>query len=288
MLNRKPAWVKKKFSFDNINVSKVKKLITDSRLHTVCQSAQCPNIYECFSKKTATFMLMGNICTRNCAFCGVTSGKPQPLDKEEPKKVAQAVKEMGLNYVVLTSVTRDDLEDGGAGHFAETIRAIKDMNPGSRIECLIPDLKGSVKHLETILDCDLEVLNHNIETIADNYLKVRPQANYYNSLKILNYAKSYKKNIYTKSGFMVGLGEAKQDIKKLLLDLKDNCCDILTIGQYLRPGKKNTGVKKYYRPEEFKKIEDMAKQIGFKYVFSGIFVRSSYHAADVFKTKTGN
>ncbi len=282
MLDDKPDWVKKKVNLNNINITKIKKLISDSNLHTVCQSAQCPNIYECFSKKTATFMLLGDVCTRNCAFCGISSGKPLPLDRKEPKKVAEAVKKMGLNYVVLTSVTRDDLEDGGASHFVKTVEEIKKINPDSKIECLIPDFKGSIEALNTVLKSDIDVLNHNIETICKLYSLIRPQANYKNSLKILKYAKEQGHILYTKSGFMVGLGEKINDIEKLLLDLKESNCDILTIGQYLRPSKENFEVKKYYTPEEFKNLGNLAKEIGFKYVFSGIFVRSSYHAADVF------
>ncbi len=277
-MDKKPQWLKKKIRLDNKNISAIKNLIDSSRLHTVCQSAKCPNIFECFSKRTATFMLMGDTCTRNCGFCGVNSGRPLPLDKEEPKKIASAVKEMNLLYAVITSVTRDDLDDGGASHFAETVKAIKKINPNTRIECLIPDFEGNKKNLETLLSEELDVLNHNIETIKQNYSRARSSADYNRSLKLLKNAKEIRSDIYTKSGFMLGLGENTEQILKLLKDLKESEVDIITIGQYLSPSKDNIAISKYYTPEEFKEIENTAIKIGFTAVAAGPFVRSSYGA----------
>ena len=277
-MDKKPPWLKKKIRLDNKNISAIKNLIDSSRLHTVCQSAKCPNIFECFSKRTATFMLMGDTCTRNCGFCGVNSGKPLPLDKGEPKKIALAVKEMDLLYAVITSVTRDDLDDGGASHFAETVKAIKNLNPDTKIECLIPDFGGNKMNLETLLSEEPDVLNHNIETIKQNYSRARSSANYDRSLKLLKNVKEIRSGIYTKSGFMLGLGENREQILKLLEDLKESKVDIVTIGQYLSPSKDNIAISKYYSPEEFKEIENTALKIGFTAVASGPFVRSSYGA----------
>jgi len=277
-LDKKPPWLKKKISLDNKNISTIRKLIDSSSLHTVCQSAKCPNIYECFSKRTATFMLMGDTCTRNCGFCGVESGRPLPLDREEPKKIASAIKEMKLLYAVITSVTRDDLDDGGALHFARTVRAIKNLNPDTRVECIIPDFGGNKESLEVLLSEDLDVLNHNIETVKANYGKARGSADYGRSLKLLSRTKEIKPDIYTKSGFMVGLGENREQIGELLEDLRESKVDIVTIGQYLSPSKDNIEVSKYYTPEEFAEIEESAKTTGFKAVAAGPFVRSSYGA----------
>jgi len=221
---------------------------------------------------------MGNICTRNCGFCGIKSGKPEILDDDEPSRVANAVKEMGLKYVVITSVTRDDLRDGGVSHFAKTVSEINRLNLELRIECLIPDFKGNVNNLEILLAEDLNVLNHNMETVKKNFSKVRKYADYEISLNILKSAKSLKPDIYTKSGFMLGLGENREEIVELLSDLKEADCDIVTIGQYLRPSGSNLQVKKYYRPEEFESIKELAESFNFKAVASGIFVRSSYDA----------
>lgn len=275
-MNRKPDWLKRKISLNSLNINRVRNLIYSSHLNTVCQSAKCPNIFECFGKKTATFMLMGNICTRNCGFCGIKSGKPEILDEDEPSRVANAVKEMGLKYVVITSVTRDDLPDGGVSHFAKTVSEINRLNLELRIECLIPDFKGNVNNLEILLAEDLNVLNHNMETVKKNFSKVRKYADYETSLNILKSAKSLKPDIYTKSGFMLGLGENREEIVELLSDLKEVDCNIVTIGQYLRPSGSNLQVKKYYRPEEFERIKELAENFNFKAVASGIFVRSSY------------
>lgn len=287
-MDKRPAWLKKKISPDNKNIKATKNLIDSSRLHTVCQSAKCPNIYECFSKRTAAFMLMGNICTRNCGFCGVESGRPLKLDEEEPKKIASAAKEMELRYVLITSVTRDDLDDGGASCFAETVRAIKKLNPGTRVECLIPDFGGNKESLEVLLSEDVDVLNHNIETVRANYGKVRSGADYERSLVLLRQTKEIRPDIHTKSGLIVGLGENREQIVELLEDLKKSKVDIVTIGQYLSPSKDNIEVSKYYTPEEFGEIEESAKMIGFKAVAAGPFIRSSYEAEPLLDKALGN
>ena len=283
----KPEWLKKKVFLNNQNIARVNNLILDLNLHTVCQNAKCPNIFECFSNKTATFLLLGNICSRNCAFCSVESGKPMAADENEPDNIASAVAALELKYIVLTSVTRDDLDDGGAGQFAKTLRQIKSLMPEAKVECLIPDFKNETKNLEILLQEDLDVLNHNIETVKENYAGIRNGADYQKSLKILDSSKLIKPDVITKSGFMLGLGEKIEEIYSLLKDLKSVNCDIVTIGQYLCPGKNNIPVQKYYSPEEFAELENYAKNMGFKYVVSGVFVRSSYLAAAAFKS-SGN
>ncbi|MBN2073278.1 MAG: lipoyl synthase [Actinobacteria bacterium] len=279
-MDKKPVWLRKRIALNNDNISMVRGLIEASSLHSVCQSAKCPNIFECFSKKTATLMLMGDICTRNCRFCGVESGKPLPLDPGEPYNTAAAIRKMGLKYAVITSVTRDDLEDGGAGHFAKTVENIKELNPGIRVECLVPDFRKKTSNLEILLRKKPDVLNHNIETVEKNYKDIRNKADYGFSLGLLKEAKRLKPGIYTKSGFMLGLGEDKTGIIQLLKDLKEADCDIITIGQYLRPSDDNIEVSKYYTPGEFEEIKKIAESMGFKAVVSGAFVRSSYHARE--------
>jgi lipoyl synthase len=288
LLDKKPYWVKKKVKLDAKTINEVRTLIEDLSLNTVCQSAQCPNIFECFANKTATFMLMGDICTRNCSYCSVKTGKPEALDEEEPLRVAEAVEKMGLKYVVITSVTRDDIPDGGAAHFSNTIRQIKKLNPDSGIECLIPDFRGDNRSLEVVLDQKLNVLNHNIETVERIFNKVRRGSDYRRSLRVLKSAKEIKPDIYTKSGFMLGLGEEKREIVELLKDLRNVDCDILTIGQYLQPSGLNIKVSKYYTQQEFKKIGKIAEEMGFKAVVSGIFVRSSYNAGIVLENVLNN
>ncbi len=277
-LDSKPYWLKKKISLNNSNINQIRNLIHSLHLNTVCQSAKCPNIFECFSKKTATFMLMGDICTRNCGFCGIKSGKPEKLALDEPYRVAEAVKEAKLKHVVITSVTRDDLSDGGSAHFAMTVNEIRKLNPYTRIECLIPDFKGDTNSLKVLLSEDLNVLGHNMETVRENYKRVRRNSNYEISLGILKSIKVLKPGTYTKSGFMLGLGEKREEIERLVSDLEGVACDIVTIGQYLRPSNSNLPVQRYYRPEEFGKIKEMAESFNFKSVSSGIFVRSSYGA----------
>lgn len=251
-------------------------------LHTVCQSASCPNIGECFSKGTATFMILGNACTRNCGFCGVRHGDPLPLDPDEPRHVAEATARMGLKYVVVTSVTRDDLADGGAAHFAETIREIKGKVPGARVEVLIPDFGGDTAALRTVLEAGPFVLNHNVETAPRLYPIVRPAADYRRSLGVLETAKTLMPSTYTKSGLMIGLGETNEEVVEVLRDLRSRGCDFVTIGQYLRPSKSNLAVVEYVPPARFEEYKSIGESLGFRYVASGPFVRSSYHAAELF------
>lgn len=249
-------------------------------LHTVCQSASCPNIGECFSKKTATFMILGDVCTRNCGFCGVCSGLPLPVDQDEPDHVADAAYQMGLKYVVVTSVTRDDLPDGGAGQFARTITALKARIPDVRVEVLIPDLDGNMESLKLILAAEPFVLNHNVETVPRLYSEVRPQAIYERSLHLLETSKAFQASVYTKSGLMLGLGESEDEIVDVLRDLRRFGCDIVTIGQYLRPSRNNLPVFEYVHPAIFEKYRAIGDSMGFKFVASAPFVRSSYNAAD--------
>ena len=251
-------------------------------LHTVCQSASCPNIGECFSKGTATFMILGNACTRDCGFCGVRNGEPLPLDPDEPLHVAEAAARMGLNYVVVTSVTRDDLADGGAAHFAETIRQIRQRIPGVRVEVLIPDFGGDLNALRAVMDARPFVLNHNVETVPRLYPTVRPAADYQRSLGVLETTKKLEPSVYTKSGLMVGLGETKEEVVQVLQDLRSRNCDLVTIGQYLRPSKTNLQVAEYVHPAQFEEYKSIGESLGFRYVASGPFVRSSYHAAEPF------
>ena len=250
-------------------------------LHTVCQSASCPNIGECFSKGTATFMILGNTCTRDCGFCGVRHGDPLPLDAQEPRHVAEAAARMGLNYVVVTSVTRDDIADGGASHFAETIRQIKQEIPGVRVEVLIPDFGGDSSALKAVLEAEPFVLNHNVETVPRLYPIVRPAADYQRSLRVIETAKRLEPSTYTKSGLMVGLGETKEEVVEVLRDLRSYGCDLVTIGQYLRPSKSNLSVAEYIHPTQFEEYKSIGESLGFRYVASGPFVRSSYHAAEL-------
>ncbi|MHB0999391.1 MAG: lipoyl synthase [Armatimonadota bacterium] len=250
-------------------------------LHTVCQSASCPNIGECFSKRTATFMILGDTCTRNCGFCGVTSGRPLAEDPDEPRRVAEAAKKMNLRYVVVTSVTRDDLPDGGANQFAETIRQLKAEIPDVKVEVLIPDLAGDEKSLDIVIDAEPFVLNHNVETVPRLYSLVRPSADYRRSLHLIETVKAKKPSIYTKSGLMVGLGETDDEVKEVLSDLKSVNCDIVTIGQYLCPSKSNLPVVEFVTPGKFDEYKSIGDAMGFRFVASGPFVRSSYHASDI-------
>jgi len=265
------------------NIRQIRALLEDSKLHTVCESASCPNIGECFSKQTLTFMILGNVCTRNCVFCGVPKGQPMPLDPLEPERIATAVKKLGLNYAVITSVTRDDLPDGGASQFAATIFECRISNIECRFEILIPDFQGNLDALKTVLAAKPYVLNHNIETVPSLYSKIRPQANYQQSLQLLKNSKKINKNIYTKSGFMVGLGEDKGEILAVLEDLRDVQCEIVTIGQYLAPSKAHLKPVRYVTPQEFAELQQFGESLGFKKVFSGPFVRSSYHAGEIVK-----
>jgi lipoic acid synthetase len=281
---KKPPWLKKRLPpFEDL--MKVKSILDSADLHTVCEEARCPNLGECFSKGTATVLILGRICTRNCGFCAVEHGVSAPPDQEEPERVARAVKKMSLHYVVITSVTRDDLPDGGASHFAKTIHAIRALDRSIKVEVLIPDFKGDLSSLVTVLKESPDVLNHNIETIPRLYQDVRPQADYGRSLHLLKRAKEKATQTLTKSGFMLGLGETMEEILSLLRDLNDIGCDFLTIGQYLQPRPDRLPVVRYIPPEEFEEIKKIGEEMGFKSVASGPFVRSSFHAAQMFESK---
>ena len=258
-------------------------MIGRDRLHTVCQEAKCPNIWECFSDKTATFLILGSRCSRNCRFCSVPQGGLEPPDPGEPARVARVSREMGLKYVVITSVTRDDLADGGAGIFAETIQEIQNQIPDACVEVLIPDFQGVKEALFTVLDAKPDVLNHNIETVAGLYPRVRPQANYRRSLQLIKRAHEYNPDMPTKSGLMLGLGESTEEITQTLTDMLQAGCRILTLGQYLQPSKNHLAVERFIPPAEFEAWQEKAIDMGFAEVASGPFVRSSYHAKELFQ-----
>jgi lipoic acid synthetase len=262
-------------------LSDVKRILRKGKLHTVCEESKCPNIGECFSKKTATFLIMGDVCTRGCRYCSVKKGQPKPLNPEEPKNLAIAAKKLGLKYIVITSVTRDDLPDGGASHFAACIREVKKIIPDAKVEVLTPDFRGKTELVDIVLKEKPFVFNCNIETVERLYPKIRLGGKYEWTLKVLKHSKENYPEIYTKSGLMVGLGETWDDIRKTLEDLREVDCDILTVGQYLQPTKKQVEVQKEYTEEEFLKIKELAEELGFKYVFAGRWVRSSYKAWEV-------
>jgi lipoic acid synthetase len=281
----KPPWLKKRLP-PYQDLFKIKSILDEGNLHTVCEEARCPNLGECFSKGTATLLILGRICTRDCGFCAVEHGTPVPPDEAESQKIAQAVKKMGLQYVVITSVTRDDLPDGGASQFAEMIRAIRTLGQKIKIEVLIPDFKGNLSSLKMVLRESPDVLNHNIETIPRLYPGVRPQANYRRSLDLLKKSKGLYPHRFTKSGFMLGLGETEQEVLELLRDLRGVECDFLTIGQYLQPKPDRLPVVQYIPPEEFEEYKKIGERMGFKAVASAPFVRSSFHASQMFENKT--
>jgi lipoic acid synthetase len=282
---RKPPWLKRRLPTDS-SFQEVRGLIEKGRLHTVCQEAKCPNIWECYAHQTATFLIMGSRCTRNCRFCSVTPGPPEPLDPQEPARVAEAAARMGLRYAVVTSVTRDDLPDGGAAHFAATIRELRRLIPGTRVEVLIPDFQGNGSALLTVLAARPDVLNHNIESVPRLYPQVRPQADYLRSLALLKRAREFDSGIATKSGLMLGLGEEAQEVRRTLQDLRAADCRILTLGQYLQPSPEHLPVIRYVTPEEFENWRTSALEMGFAEVASGPFVRSSYHAKESFNALT--
>jgi lipoic acid synthetase len=261
-------------------IEDVQQLLRKRGLHTVCEEARCPNLWECWSKKTATFMIMGDICTRSCRFCAVKTGRGGPLDPKEPAQVADAAAELGLRHVVVTSVNRDELEDGGAEHFAATIQALRERLPRTVIEVLTPDFLGKREAIQIVVDARPHVFNHNIETVPRLYRRVRPQARYARSLEVLRYVKESNPNIYTKSGLMVGLGETKDEVLDLLRDLKAHDVDIVTIGQYLKPGKGYLDVEEYIHPDLFAEYKRAGEEMGFLFVASGPFVRSSYNAIE--------
>lgn len=280
--NAWPAWLKKRIDL-NSDGYYTQETISNLRLNTVCYSARCPNMAECFSKKQATFLILGNNCTRNCQFCAIKNSLPEVIDNSEPKRIAEAVKKLGLHYVVITSVTRDDLPDGGANQFVKTIEEIRFTNSKVKIEVLTPDFQGSVNALKIILNAKPDVFNHNLETIPRLYNSIRPQAQYQRSLKLLSLAKEISPDILTKSGLMLGLGEKEDEVLKVLEDLIKIKCDILTLGQYLKPREAKVDVKDFILPQQFKQYEHIAKKMGFQYVFSGPWVRSSYFAQEVFE-----
>ncbi|MEH0020063.1 MAG: lipoyl synthase [Desulfobacter sp.] len=282
----KPSWLKKKLPLGG-DYQRVTRLLSESKLHTVCQEANCPNMFECFSKDTSTFMILGDQCTRHCRFCNVTALAPTPVDPEEPGRVAEAAKTLGLRYVVVTSVTRDDLPDGGARQFAKTIRAIRETLPlkdnrPARVEVLIPDFQGDQDALRIVVDATPDVLNHNIETVPSQYPRVRPEAVYQRSLDLIARVKQLNPDMFTKSGIMVGLGETEAELEQTMGDLHAHGCDILTIGQYLQPTRDHLPVSTFYTPEQFEHLETTARKIGFRQVASGPHVRSSYKAQDLF------
>jgi lipoyl synthase len=277
----KPDWLRIRLG-DPTNQNNVLKLIEGLNLHTVCQEARCPNIFECWNDRTATFMLGGDICTRHCGFCAVGKGAPIPLDPEEPRNVAEAVAQLNLAHTVITSVNRDDLPDGGAAHWAETIRQVRERNPECRIEVLIPDFNGDEAALNTVLDAEPDVLNHNTETIARLYRRVRPDTVYQQSLTLLRRAADRRdreqRGMLTKSGIMVGLGETFDEVVELMKDLRESSCDIMTIGQYLQPHARRLPVERYVTPDEFNRWREIGMTMGFKHVESSPLTRSSYHA----------
>jgi lipoic acid synthetase len=273
----RPDWLKVKLT-DQSQVESVQDMMRELRLTTVCEEAKCPNLFECWSDRTATFMLMGEICTRHCGFCSIGKGKPGVLDATEPEHVAEAVERLGLAHAVVTSVDRDDLPDFGAGHFAETIHAIRRRNPNCAIEVLIPDFGGDAAALETVLDARPEVLNHNIETVPRLYRRARPGARYERSLELLQRARERQPDMWVKSGVMVGLGETPEELDSTMLDLHRHGCQMLTVGQYLAPSPESLPVVEYVHPDRFAEIERRGLEIGFDRVFSGPFVRSSYMA----------
>jgi lipoic acid synthetase len=278
---RHPDWIKVRAP-TSPEYFRTKALLAELRLHTVCQEACCPNIGECFSHRTATFMLMGDVCTRNCPYCAVAHGKVRPLDPDEPRRIAEAVAHLGLDHVVVTSVDRDDLPDGGASHFAATAGAIQRLRPATRVEVLVPDFKGSYPAVETVVGAPVAIFNHNIETVPSLYRKARPGGNYRRSLDVLAHAKSFGKAegraLLTKAGIMLGLGEEPSEVESVLRDLRAVGCDILTLGQYLRPSRDHLPVERYVTPAEFAELKAVAMTMGFRHVESGPLVRSSYHA----------
>jgi lipoic acid synthetase len=275
---RKPEWIRAKSPF-HPNVKRLKAVLREQKLHTVCEEAACPNLGECFGKGTATFMIMGDICTRRCPFCDVGHGRPEPLDLDEPVKLADTISAMGLKYVVITSVDRDDLRDGGAEHFAKCVQTVRDKNPNIEIEILVPDFRGRMDvALEIINNHPPDVFNHNLETVPRLYKKCRPGSDYQWSLNLLKQFKQKHSNVPSKSGLMLGLGEETEEVIQVLRDMREHNVEMLTLGQYLQPSKHHLPVERYVTPEEFKNLYNIAIELGFKHVASGPMVRSSYHA----------
>lgn len=276
-MHHRPSWLKVRLS-QGPNYQRVRALLRDLNLHSVCEEALCPNVGECFESRTATFLMLGRVCSRHCRFCAVSPGRPSPIDWGEANRVAEAVGILGLRHVVVTSVTRDDLPDGGSGLFASTIQEIREHTPDCTVEVLVPDFGGSPSALGRVLEAGPNILNHNVETVPRLYPKVRPQADYRRSLSLLRRARETSRNIHTKSGLMVGLGETWPEILEVLADLRRAGCDILTIGQYLRPSSRHLSIERYYTPQEFAQLKEEGKALGFRHVESAPLVRSSYHA----------
>jgi lipoic acid synthetase len=272
-----PSWIRVRVS-EGENFKDLKQMVRSGRLHTVCEEARCPNIFDCWNRRTATFMILGDICTRACRFCAVTSGRPTELDLGEPVRVADSVAELGLKHAVITSVDRDDLLDGGAGIFARTIHAIRRRSPGTTIEVLTPDFQGDFNAVRTVVEAGPDIFNHNTETVPRLYSRIRPRAVYANSLALLRHVKTLAPSMVTKSGLMVGLGETEDELLEVFSNMRAHDIDVLTVGQYLRPTKKHAEVVRYYRPEEFARLKVQAVEMGFGHVEAGPLVRSSYHA----------
>jgi len=276
-MSKHPSWIKAKIPGGQ-NFVDVKKMLQRLKLHTVCEEARCPNIGECWNSRTATFMILGNVCTRRCKFCAVAKGMPTELDEFEPERIGKAASELRLKHLVITSVTRDDLKDGGASIFARCIRESRKYNPGCSVEVLISDFQGNFSALATVIAAKPDVLNHNVETVSRLYPQVRPKADYHRSLTILRQAKEMNGAVLTKSGLMVGLGETVMEVLQTMRDLRDSHCDLLTIGQYLSPSQNHLAIARYYHPEEFEELKEAGEEMGFQHVESGPLVRSSYHA----------
>ena len=279
MRERLPDYLKRPI-IDTDTTRNVRRILKNNCLNTVCENARCPNKNECYTKNTATFLIMGNVCTRNCRYCNISCQKPEPLDPLEPQHIAKAVKDLGLKYAVITSVTRDDLADGGAEHFAQCIYEIRKLTPDVRIEILTPDFKNQKEALDVIIKAHPDVFNHNIETVRALFKTARPQGNYENSLAVLKYVKE-NSDIETKSGMMIGLGETIEQIKETMEDLHSINCDILTVGQYIQPSKEHLPVAKYYKPEEYEELKELATSVGITRHQIGPLVRSSYNAASL-------
>lgn len=279
MRERLPEYLKRPI-IDTDKTRTVRKILKANCLNTVCENARCPNKNECYTKHTATFLIMGGVCTRNCKYCNISCQKPEPLDVDEPKHIAKAVKDLGLKYAVITSVTRDDLPDGGVEHFAKCIEEIRKISPDTKIEILTPDFKGNIESLNTIIKAHPDVFNHNIEAVRGIFKTVRPQGNYDVSLSVLKYIKE-NSDIKTKSGLIIGLGENFEQIKETFEDLYNVGCDILTVGQYIQPSKEHYPVGKYYKPEEYEELKKLATSVGIKHSQIGPLVRSSYNAASL-------
>lgn len=277
---RLPDYLKRGI-IDTEKTKTVRHILKSNCLNTVCEAARCPNKSECYAKNTATFLIMGNNCTRNCRFCNISCARPEPLNELEPKNVANAVQKLGLSYVVITSVTRDDLSDGGAMHFANVIKEVRELSPNAKIEVLTPDFQGRKESIDIVLSAKPDVFNHNIETVPSLYKKARPQANYQRSLEFLDYIKQ-NSNILTKTGLMVGLGETKEELIQTFDDLAKIKCDIVTIGQYIAPTKEHLEVARFYEPAEYDELAKIAQQIGIKHTFFSPLTRSSYKAYEVF------